>query len=231
MQQRVIEITNPLHAEHFFLHKQGIGGVECLFRDPILEHFHLDFWYTHEVSAVNTLHSSYNTTPPNMLAFSCVAVCSSSLALQQPVTNFSFQLLCALHQASQGEMVEFSTERYAKHFHHYHQAIAKVLGDALFRPILRVHLQQLNAHGIKKMHGRCEVSPPTLAPFVIPSAVAASASATPASSSGVVQFMESFMPPFSYFSESLPGLSVGSGNTDPSLALNPSGSSSQHFTF
>ncbi|KAG6370993.1 hypothetical protein JVT61DRAFT_10709 [Boletus reticuloceps] len=213
MQQRVIEITNPSHPEHFFLHKQGIGGVECLFGDPILERFHVDFWYTREVSAVNTLHSGYNTTPPNMLAFSCVA------------------LLCALHRASQGEMVEFSTDRYAEHFHHYHQAIAKALEDTLFGPILCVHLQRLNAHGIEKMHGRCEVSPPTLAPFVIPSAVAASASATPASSSGVVQFTESFMPPFSYFSESLPGLSAGSGNTDPSLALNPSGSSSQHFTF
>ena len=49
-------------------------GVDWVFGHPILEKFHLDFWYDCDTSLVKKFRSSYNTTPTRMLAFSGVAV-------------------------------------------------------------------------------------------------------------------------------------------------------------
>ena len=91
MQELVDEITNPSTPSNFFLHRQGLNvsihgsasinidsmyfqGVDQVFGHPILEKFHLDFWYDYDTSLVKKFRSSYNTTPTRMLAFSRVAV-------------------------------------------------------------------------------------------------------------------------------------------------------------
>ncbi|KAH0828695.1 hypothetical protein J3R83DRAFT_3070, partial [Lanmaoa asiatica] len=188
MQEQVAQITDTSTPQSFFLHKQNSADrVERLFGHPILEKFHLDFWYTHDISPIRVFQSSYTTTTVHMLALSSVVV---QFLLSLPVIELiatSHQLLCALYWVSQGRcsnqsnIINFSTEDYADYFNIYRDGIITGLQHPLFGQQLREHLQWLNTQGLipysKETIRLAELaSPHKIQPVVIPPAVAASIS-------------------------------------------------------
>ncbi|KAG9311275.1 hypothetical protein JVU11DRAFT_8361 [Chiua virens] len=144
MQQHVQCIMDASNLATFFMHKTDettisgclIGDVEKLFGHPILEEYHLDFWYTHKLTPIRLFHSSYETTPINMLALLGVA------------------LLCALHRVSEGQcsnhgnVIHFSTEAYASHFEGYQDGILKAINHSYYGTTLREQLLWLHKRGI-----------------------------------------------------------------------------------
>ncbi|KAG6373094.1 hypothetical protein JVT61DRAFT_6699 [Boletus reticuloceps] len=229
MQQRVAQITDPSIPGSFFLHQQNNAGeVERLFGHHILEEFHLDCWYTRDNSPVRVFKASYNTTTPNMLALSSVAVRRCS---------------------NQGNTIKFSTETYADHFNNYRDGILAGLRHPSFSQPLSHRLDWLNAQGKERLHNQGPASPQKLRPVVIPPAVAASVSATsksarasspahfnnPALVAGTSTSGQSFYS--SYFpaqmgstSSSLFSAQLPSSGSNPGGTPNVPPSTSYHFT-